>query len=170
VLVAVRRVQVAASRSICFDTDLERKRAMGPLSCRHGLYGGDRETRIQQEIFLGVGGVRVLKAMGSSNRRCYHLNEGHPRSSCCSASRSLEQDGRLTAMRSTEVAPHDGVHHAHAGGPAMTRSLPSGRTHTSRELGATWGIATVFALGHYDNGSGPAVQHDRAGAAHRRQP
>lgn len=40
------------------------------------LYGGDRRTRIRQELVLGVGGVKALKALGISPG-VYHLNEGH---------------------------------------------------------------------------------------------
>jgi starch phosphorylase len=40
------------------------------------LYGGDERTRIRQELVLGVGGVRALKALGITPG-CYHLNEGH---------------------------------------------------------------------------------------------
>ena len=40
------------------------------------LYGGDREMRIQQEIVLGMGGVRLLKTLGL-RPSIYHMNEGH---------------------------------------------------------------------------------------------
>jgi len=40
------------------------------------LYGGDRELRIQQEIVLGIGGVRALDALGIRPTVC-HMNEGH---------------------------------------------------------------------------------------------
>lgn len=40
------------------------------------LYGGDERTRIRQELVLGVGGVRALRALGI-NPGVYHLNEGH---------------------------------------------------------------------------------------------
>ncbi len=40
------------------------------------LYGGDNELRIQQEIVLGIGGVRALAAMGI-NPQVFHMNEGH---------------------------------------------------------------------------------------------
>jgi starch phosphorylase len=40
------------------------------------LYGGDHKYRLKQEIILGIGGVRMLKALGFSIRK-YHLNEGH---------------------------------------------------------------------------------------------
>lgn len=40
------------------------------------LYGGDRETRIVQEMLLGIGGVRLLRKL-KINPSVYHLNEGH---------------------------------------------------------------------------------------------
>ena len=40
------------------------------------LYGGDRELRIQQEIILGIGGMRALHALGIRPTVC-HMNEGH---------------------------------------------------------------------------------------------
>jgi starch phosphorylase len=40
------------------------------------LYGGDRETRIQQEIVLGIGGVRALRAL-QLQPTVWHINEGH---------------------------------------------------------------------------------------------
>ena len=40
------------------------------------LYGGDERYRLKQEIILGIGGVRMLKALDFSLRK-YHMNEGH---------------------------------------------------------------------------------------------
>src|SRR5262249_4699027 len=40
------------------------------------LYGGDQHTRIQQEIVLGIGGIRALRALGRMPTVC-HMNEGH---------------------------------------------------------------------------------------------
>jgi glycogen phosphorylase len=42
----------------------------------HKLYGGDRELRIQQEMILGIGGVRALRALGLAPT-VWHMNEGH---------------------------------------------------------------------------------------------
>lgn len=42
----------------------------------HSLYGGSRDTRIQQEIILGIGGLRALRKM-SINPSVFHMNEGH---------------------------------------------------------------------------------------------
>ena len=48
---------------------------LSPLAA-HGLYGGDARTRIRQELLLGVGGVRAIRALGI-RPSVLHLNEGH---------------------------------------------------------------------------------------------
>ncbi|MCP4043249.1 MAG: alpha-glucan family phosphorylase, partial [Gammaproteobacteria bacterium] len=45
-------------------------------SITYQLYGGDSGTRIQQEIVLGIGGVRALRAVGIEPT-AWHINEGH---------------------------------------------------------------------------------------------
>ncbi|HEX8781983.1 MAG TPA: alpha-glucan family phosphorylase, partial [Steroidobacteraceae bacterium] len=42
----------------------------------HRLYGGDESTRVRQELILGIGGVRALRAVGAQPG-VWHLNEGH---------------------------------------------------------------------------------------------
>jgi glycogen phosphorylase len=41
------------------------------------LYGGDLRYRLCQELLLGIGGVRMLRALGIVNVERYHMNEGH---------------------------------------------------------------------------------------------
>ncbi|MGA2418692.1 MAG: alpha-glucan family phosphorylase, partial [Candidatus Acidiferrum sp.] len=41
------------------------------------LYGGDSYYRLRQEVLLGIGGVRILRALGYSNLERFHMNEGH---------------------------------------------------------------------------------------------
>ncbi|MCC6462468.1 MAG: alpha-glucan family phosphorylase [Saprospiraceae bacterium] len=57
------------------DTDIDDNR-WEDRSITHQLYGGDNENRLRQEILLGIGGVRALKAM-RREPDLYHLNEGH---------------------------------------------------------------------------------------------
>ncbi|MDX2134099.1 MAG: alpha-glucan family phosphorylase [Saprospiraceae bacterium] len=57
------------------DADIE-DNLWDDRSITHQLYGGDNENRIRQEVLLGIGGVRALKAIGL-NPDLYHLNEGH---------------------------------------------------------------------------------------------
>ena len=57
------------------------------------LYGGDERTRIRQELVLGVGGFRALKAL-DINPGVLHLNEGHSAFAPLEAARErMEQDG-----------------------------------------------------------------------------
>ncbi len=44
----------------------------------HYLYGGDEHYRLCQEVILGIGGTRMLRAMGFSDIGRFHMNEGHP--------------------------------------------------------------------------------------------
>jgi starch phosphorylase len=41
------------------------------------LYGGDEKYRLAQEIILGIGGVRMLRKLGYTEVKKYHMNEGH---------------------------------------------------------------------------------------------
>lgn len=41
------------------------------------LYGGDQAMRIRQELVLGIGGVRMLRALGYEQIQYFHMNEGH---------------------------------------------------------------------------------------------
>ncbi|MDZ7260498.1 MAG: alpha-glucan family phosphorylase [candidate division KSB1 bacterium] len=43
----------------------------------HYLYGGDSHYRLCQEVILGIGGVRMLRALGYQNITRFHMNEGH---------------------------------------------------------------------------------------------
>ncbi len=41
------------------------------------LYGGDEKYRFSQEIILGIGGIRILRKLGYTEIKKYHMNEGH---------------------------------------------------------------------------------------------
>jgi starch phosphorylase len=60
---------------LLLDTDLP-ENAPADREITHRLYGGDDAYRLKQEIVLGVGGVRLLHALGFRVRQ-YHMNEGH---------------------------------------------------------------------------------------------
>ena len=46
-------------------------------SLTQSLYGGDDHYRLSQEVILGIGGVKMLRALGHGNIITFHLNEGH---------------------------------------------------------------------------------------------
>lgn len=70
------------------------------------LYGGDTRTRIRQELVIGIGGVKALRALGISPG-AYHLNEGHSAFAPLEVMHQHMEDDGLTfdeALR--EVAKH----------------------------------------------------------------
>ena len=58
------------------DTDLPENSDFD-RSLTGSLYGGDTFYRLCQEVILGIGGVRILRALGYTHLRRYHMNEGH---------------------------------------------------------------------------------------------
>ncbi len=60
---------------ILLDTDLDENTAEDRSITDH-LYGGDQIYRLKQEMVLGIGGMRLLQALGFEIRG-YHMNEGH---------------------------------------------------------------------------------------------
>ena len=67
-------LKVGRSTLYLLETDIDGNDPQDRITDR--LYGGDNETRIRQEIVLGIGGVRLLRALGHVPT-VYHLNEGH---------------------------------------------------------------------------------------------
>jgi starch phosphorylase len=154
VLVAVWRVRVGRTKLYLLDTDLEENAPWDrDLSAR--LYGGDRETRIQQEIVLGIGGVRALRALGSQPA-VFHLNEGHAGFVVLQRIRDLIEQGRsfddaLEEIRQTTVfTTHTPVP---AGHDAFPFSL------VEKHLAGCWGTLgqhreRFLSLGAHDSGGG----------------
>src|SRR5437660_1914245 len=71
----VWKLQVGRITLYLMDTDVA-PNAPNDRELSARLYGGDREMRISQEIVLGIGGVRALRALGISPA-VWHINEGH---------------------------------------------------------------------------------------------
>ena len=61
---------------LLLDTDLPCNDPYDRTLTDH-LYGGDQRYRLCQEVILGVGGVRMLRAMGYTRVFRFHMNEGH---------------------------------------------------------------------------------------------
>ncbi len=81
------------------------------------LYHGDPETRIQQEIILGIGGMRALKALGISPAVC-HMNEGHSAFLGVERIRQIMEDNQLSFAEAKEVAAAGQVFTTHTAVPA----------------------------------------------------
>jgi len=66
------------------------------------LYGGDRETRIVQEMLLGIGGVRLLRKLGVTPH-VFHLNEGHSAFLTLELAREVIQSERCSWAEAVDV-------------------------------------------------------------------
>jgi starch phosphorylase len=154
VLAAVWRVRVGHVRLFLLDTDLEENAPWDrELSAR--LYGGDRETRIQQEVILGIGGVRVLRAMGLEPA-VWHLNEGHAAFVVLQRIREHIERG-LSFDDALEMVRKSTVFTTHTPVPAGHDAFPYHLVE--KHLAGCWGDlgqhrARFLALGEHDSGHG----------------
>ena len=76
------------------------------------LYGGDRETRIVQEMLLGIGGVRLLRKLGISPR-VFHLNEGHSAFLTLELAREIVQTSEQPFAAAAEIVKQQCVFTTH---------------------------------------------------------
>ena len=92
ILAQVWRMSVGRVNLYLLDSDVEgNKPEDRELTSR--LYGGDTRIRIRQELVLGIGGVKAIRAMGITPG-VYHLNEGHSAFATLEAVRGrMERDG-----------------------------------------------------------------------------
>ena len=96
VLAQVWRAEVGTVQLYLLDTNIPENVETDRWVTGH-LYGGDRETRIVQEMLLGIGGVRLLRKLGIEPY-VYHLNEGH------SAFLTLELAREVIAKQQVKMA------------------------------------------------------------------
>ena len=110
------KVAVGRITLLLLDTNLPENSE----SDRHiagNLYGGDNETRIQQEMVLGIGGVRALDATGLRPAVC-HLNEGHSSFLTLERIRHLVQEHGLSFDLANQAAAAGNVFTTHTPVPA----------------------------------------------------
>lgn len=110
------RVDVGRTELYLLDTDYEGN-IPEDRSITHHLYGGDWENRLKQELLLGVGGIRALRALGL-HPEVYHCNEGHAAFIGMERLREyINQDG-LDFSEATEVVRASSLYTTHTPVPA----------------------------------------------------
>ena len=87
------------------------------------LYGGDRETRIQQEIILGIGGVRALDTLGIKGT-VFHMNEGHLAFMGLELARKLMAERNIPFEEAREMVYSSSVFTTHTPVPAGNDVFP----------------------------------------------
>jgi alpha-glucan phosphorylase-like protein len=133
------------------DTDLN-ENSWEDRSITHHLYGGDKEHRLKQEMFLGIGGIRALEALGFE-ADIYHCNEGHAAFMGLERMRGLIRNQHLTYPQAKEVVRSSSLFTTHTPVPAghdyfTDELLRKYMTEYCSQLGITW--YDFMALGRID--------------------
>jgi len=155
VLVQVWEIKLGKARLLLLDTDIEQNQPWDrELSAR--LYGGGQDTRLQQEIVLGLGGVLALRALGLTPG-VWHLNEGHAAFVVLQRMRDFLAAGRTWEDALQEVR-RTTVFTTHTPVPAGHDAFPFHLVE--QQLSSCWGSMNgqaerFMSLGTYDNGAGP---------------
>ena len=120
----VWRVQVGRVSLFLLDTNLEDS-PPEDRDITDQLYGGDMDMRIRQEIVLGIGGIRALKALGIHPTVC-HMNEGHSAFLALERIRLLMEEHNLSFAEAREAAAAGNIFTTHTSVPAGIDLFPPG--------------------------------------------
>lgn len=112
----VWKVAVGRISLYLLDTDLDENQSHD-RALTSSLYGGDEENRLQQEMLLGVGGIRTLAALGLKPD-VYHCNEGHAAFIGFERIRRLMESKNFTFNESLEVVRGSTLFTTHTPVPA----------------------------------------------------
>lgn len=139
----VWKVQIGRINLFLMDTDVpQNSNSDRALTAR--LYGGDQETRIQQEIFLGIGGIRVLDALGI-HASVYHMNEGHSSFMGLELIRKLINEKHINFSEAKKIVENSSIFTTHTPVPAGNDVFPL--YMMDKYFGDFWG---QLGLSRYD--------------------
>ncbi|MFC2135560.1 alpha-glucan family phosphorylase, partial [Bacteroidota bacterium] len=116
VWIQIWKIQVGRLPLYLLDTNINENKPEDRRITR-SLYGGNEETRIQQEIILGIGGIKVLHELGIPPRVC-HMNEGHSAFLALERIRILRQKNNLSFNEAREIGFYSNVFTTHTPVPA----------------------------------------------------
>ncbi|OQX10891.1 MAG: alpha-glucan phosphorylase [Desulfobulbaceae bacterium A2] len=112
----VWRAQVGRNALYLLDSDLPQN-TPEMREITGYLYGGDQQTRIRQELLLGVGGVRALRALGIAPTVC-HMNEGHAAFMALERIRTMERERKLSHDTARQLVSLSSIFTTHTPVPA----------------------------------------------------
>ena len=115
--IQVWEIRVGRVTLYALDTNTPENTRPEDRSITDQLYGGDNETRIRQEIVLGIGGLRALEALGIQPS-VYHMNEGHSAFLALERIRRLIETYKLTFEEALEATRANNVFTTHTPVPA----------------------------------------------------
>ncbi len=151
VKIHVWRTDVGRIPLYMLDTDVTGNSPDG-VAITDRLYGGDEHHRLRQEIVLGIGGVRALRALGMEPD-VFHMNEGHAGFLALERLRELTATG-LSFRAAIEAVRAGGVFTTHTPVPAGIDRFPRELmedyfTGFAKELGVTFD--ELFAIGERED-------------------
>jgi starch phosphorylase len=148
-------VKVGKNSIYLLDTNIESNPPQFRLITA-SLYGGDKETRIQQEILLGIGGIRALRTLGLAPS-AVHMNEGHSAFLGIERIRILMKEAGLAFEEAWQAVWATSVFTTHTPVPAGNERFSSQLMEKyfktiSAELGRSW--QEFLAMGREDPKNG----------------
>src|SRR5581483_2936106 len=152
VSVQVWKMEVGRVKLFLLDTNVPDNVLPQDRGITGSLYGGDTDTRIRQEIVLGIGGMRALKAMGFEPT-VYHMNEGHSAFLAMERIRWLVLENGLSFDEALEVSRANNVFTTHTPVPAgIDKFDPGLMYHYFHEYASEIGVEfdQLMALGRRD--------------------
>lgn len=123
VVLQIWKIQVGRISLFLLDTNVP-ENSEEDRKITRTLYGGTIETRIQQEIVLGIGGIRALYAMGIKPTVC-HMNEGHSAFLSLERIRHLIKNHGLTFNEAKDINFYSNVFTTHTPVPAGIDIFPN---------------------------------------------
>lgn len=155
VQVSVWCVRLGRVKIYLLDTSVE-ENAPGDRELSARLYGGDHETRLQQEIILGIGGVRALRALGCQPV-VWHLNEGHTAFVALERISEMVEQGE-SFQSALEKVRQSTIFTTHTPVPTGHDAFPFDLVESY--LAGCWGSLAphreeFLNLGHYGSNGGP---------------
>ncbi|TFH43263.1 MAG: alpha-glucan family phosphorylase [Chrysiogenales bacterium] len=121
VFAQIWEIKVGKIYMYMLDTNIDRNDP-GDRAITDELYGGDSDMRIRQEMLLGIGGVRALRAMGKSIT-VFHMNEGHAAFLSLERIRMAMEEG-LSFHEAIEFVSSSNVFTTHTPVPAGNDRFP----------------------------------------------
>ncbi len=110
-------IDVGRVKLYLLDSNIPQNQSIENREITDQLYGGDIHKRIRQEIVLGIGGLRALKALGIKPT-VHHMNEGHSAFLAIERVRVLMQEEGLTFEQAVEATRVSNVFTTHTSVPA----------------------------------------------------
>ncbi len=142
------KVCVGRTDLYLLDTDFE-DNIPEDREVTHHLYGGNWENRLKQEILLGIGGIRALRAMGIKPA-IYHCNEGHAAFIGLERLREFMEENGLIYEEAMELVRASGLFTTHTPVPAGHDTFDEGLLakylgHYPARFGIEW--STFLSMG-----------------------